>query len=299
MIKIPLSDNQRKDMETIYWNWMSRYHLRNFLQVIENDTELKKVIVKDKDDTALSLKKFLLADDKELEQIKSAIDARGTKLQKETEHYLWARYKNYRDSQAPKVVRILGVIACPYCNQNHINAGYDKDGKFKYWGELDHFYNKSVYPELAVCLYNLIPACGVCNLLKTSRRAEIANPYDQAARSGIRFGTEFDEKFDLDYLQGKSRNFHIVIDEDGLNDKDKREIELFDLKNRHRDLKRNVQEIIIKSKAYDRIYEQVLKEGFEMSDGEIRSYIFGYGENHSDRVLSKFNMDIMNEFRNK
>lgn len=297
MIKISISEKQKEEMEMIYWKWMSRYHLKKFLKVIESDAALKKLIVKDGEDAEVSVRKYLLSNYEELSKIKSAIDMRGAKLQKCSVDYLKARYLNYRDSQAAKIVNVLGINACPYCNQNYINAGYDKKGKIKFWGDLDHFYDKKSYPEIALCLYNLIPVCKVCNLLKSSQQKMIVNPYNCTAESGIKFRTEFDESFDLDYLQGKSQNFNIIIDESGLSNEDKEEIELFDLKNRHKQLKRNVQEIIVKSKAYDQIYEKLLKEGFDLSADELRAYVFGYAENHLDRTLSKFNMDIMNEFR--
>lgn len=101
-------------------------------------------------------------------------------------------------------------------------------------------------------------------------------------------------------MQGKSQNFNIIIDESKLSNEDREEIELFDLKNRYKQLKSNAQEIIVKSKAYDQIYEKSLKEGFglSLSADELRAYVFGYVENHLDWTLSKFNMDIMNELRN-
>lgn len=68
------------------------------------------------------------------------------------------------------------------------------------------------------------------------------------------------------------------------------------MKNRYSQLKRNAQEIIIKSKAYDKIYEKVLNDGFGLSDSELKAYVFGFTENHLDRILSKFNQDIMDEF---
>ena len=296
MIKIPLSEKQKEEMERIYWKWMSRYHLKNLLKVIESDAALKELVVKD-EDAKVSLRKYLLLNYEELGKIKVAIDMRGRKLQQSSVDYLKARYLNYRDSQAAKIVNVLGINACPYCNQNYINVGYDKMGKIKFWGDIDHFYDKKSYPEMALCLYNLIPVCKVCNLLKSSQQKMIVNPYNQKAESGIKFRTEFDESFDLDYLQGKSQSFNIIIDESGVNNEDKEEIELFDLKNRYKKLKRNVQEIIVKSKAYDQIYEKFLKEGFDLGDDELRTYVFGYAENHLDRTLSKFNMDIMNEFR--
>lgn len=298
MIKIPISEKQKEEMEMIYWKWMSRYHLKNFLRVIESDAALKELIVKDDEDAEVSLRKYLLSNYEELGKIKSAIDMRRRNLQQSSADYLKARYLNYRDSQAAKIVNVLGITSCPYCNQNYINAGYDKKGKIKFWGDLDHFYDKKTYPEMALCLYNLIPVCKVCNHLKSTQQKMIANPYNYKAKSGIKFRTAFDESFDLDYLQGKSQNFNIIIDESSLSGEDKEEIELFDLKNRYKQLKRNVQEIIIKSKAYDQIYEKILKEGFDLSAEELRSYVFGYAENHLDRTLSKFNMDVMNEFRN-
>ena len=297
MIKIPISEKQKEEIEMIYWKWMSRYHLKNFLKVIESDTALKELIIKDDEDAEVSLRRYLLSNYEELGRIKAAIDMRGRNLQQSSVDYLKARYVNYRDSQAAKIVNVLGITACPYCNQNYINAGYDKKGKIRFWGDLDHFYDKRSYTEMALCLYNLVPACKVCNLLKSSQQKMVVNPYNQKKESGIKFRTEFDESFDLDYLQGKSQNFNIIIDESALSCEDKEEVELFDLKNRYIQLKRNVQEIIVKSKAYDQIYEKILKEGFDLSAEELRAYVFGYAENHLDRALSKFNMDIMNEFR--
>ena len=117
-------------------------------------------------------------------------------------------------------------------------------------------------------------------------------------KSNIRFKTEFDDKLDLDYLQGKSLNFNITIDERFLQNEDKEEVKLFDLENRYKKLKRNAQEIIIKSKAYDEIYRNQLQEDFSLNNEELDAYIFGYDEKHLNRILSKFNMDIMNEFKN-
>ena len=300
MIKIPVSEKQKDDIEKIYWTWISKYHLDSLKTVIENDDVLKRLIVKDNETLETSLKKYLLNNYDNLAQVKVAIDkmrVRNECLKENTKLFLKERYKNYRDSQAAKIVNVLGITVCPYCNQNHINIVY-KDGKMRYWGDLDHFYDKDDYPEMSICLYNLVPVCKVCNQLKSSQRRMIVNPYNLEKRSNIRFKTEFDDKFDLGYLQGKSQNFNIVIDEKILSMEDKEEIKLFDLENRYKQLKHNVQEIIIKSKAYDSIYIKQLQMEFSLSDDELDSYIFGYDENHLNRVLSKFNLDIMNEFRN-
>lgn len=297
MIRIPVSKKQKEEIESIYWNWISKYHLSNLLTIVENDAVFKSLIMNEKSDIDIALKKYLLSDYNELTLIKVKLDKKKEEIKTETKDYLLARYENYRNSQAAKVVKALDVTVCPYCNQNHINISYDKKGKIRLWGDMDHFYDKATYPELAICLYNLIPVCKICNQIKSSKSREIVSPYDCEKTSKIKFRTEFDEKFDLDYLQGKSQNFNIVLDDSELTLADKEEVELFDLKNRYKQLKHNVQEIIIKSKAYDMAYEKELKKKFELSDDELRSYIFGYTENHLNRILSKFNLDMMNEFR--
>lgn len=299
MIKIPISEKQSQEIEKIYWDWISRYHLSNLLDVIEKDTFFKKLIMENEKDLISALKKYLFAKQNEITRIKLRIEKMRLEKQcikESTKEYLKARYENYRDSQAAKIVNVLDITVCPYCNQNHINVSYEKNGKIRLWGDLDHFYDKSRYPELSICVYNLIPVCKVCNQLKSSQKRVIVSPYNLEKKTNIKFKTEFDANVDLDYLQGKSQNFNIVIDDTQLTEEDKEEIELFDLANRYKQLKQNVQEIIIKSRAYDGMYKNLLKESFELTDDELKAYIFGYTENHLNRVLSKFNLDIMNEF---
>jgi hypothetical protein len=300
MIKIPISNKQKEEVEKIYWNWLNTWHLKKLLAIIERDAVFKELIKNGEEDIAIALKKYLLSNYDELEQLRLKIDKMRTKNQYiniTTKYYLKARYENYRESQAAKVVNAIGITVCPYCNQNHLNIVY-KGGKIRYWGDLDHFYNKKTYPELAICLYNMIPVCKVCNQLKSSQEKAIVNPYNYKEKSYIKFKTVFDDKFDLDYLQGKSQNFNIVIDEEQLTQEDEEEIRLFDIENRYKQLKQNVQEIIIKSKAYDVIYQKQLEQKFNLNDDELNSYIFGYTDNHLSRILSKFNLDIADEFRN-
>ena len=61
-----------------------------------------------------------------------------------------------------KLMTATNLQVCPYCNMNYI-VSYQKDGKMRSTADLDHFYPKSRYPEYALCLYNMIPACQVCN----------------------------------------------------------------------------------------------------------------------------------------
>ena len=136
MIKIPISENQKQKIEKIYWDWINKYHLKNLLAIIEKDGVLKQLILSNEKDLEVALKKYCLADYSELFHIKSRIDEmriRNKKISKKSEDFLKERYENYRNSQAAKVVNVLEISVCPYCNQNHINVVYEKGGKIRFW----------------------------------------------------------------------------------------------------------------------------------------------------------------------
>lgn len=62
------------------------------------------------------------------------------------------------------LVRAHGLRICPYCQLHHVNYYVSNDdGAFRMRPPLDHFYPKSIYPYLAVSLFNLIPSCTQCN----------------------------------------------------------------------------------------------------------------------------------------
>ena len=297
MNRISITEQQKKKIEEIYWKWFSTRHLKKFKNIIDEDTILKKIVDENLDITEESIKAFLLANTNELSKIKKKIDDFQEDISDESKKYILDRYNNFRNSQAGKIVEVFGVLTCPYCNQNYINTVYDKNGRLHFRGDLDHYYNKSKYTALAICLYNLIPTCKVCNQIKSDKEEKIQNPYDTSYTSKIKFKTEFDDQNDLDYLQGKSQNFNIVIDKTDLSEMDNNEIELFELEERYNNLKRNAQEIIIKAKAYDIQYRKLLEDKFFIEANDLEKYIFGYTDEHIDRELSRFNRDIMEEFK--
>ena len=72
----------------------------------------------------------------------------------------------------------LGVKVCPYCNRLFTTTVNTKGHRIR--PQLDHFRNKSKYPFLALSINNLVPACGVCNLLKLDKdRNDLIYPYDE------------------------------------------------------------------------------------------------------------------------
>lgn len=297
MIRITIDNTQKENIENIYRHWINR-HIKSFKEIIRNDEKLHNMIFGKKEFNEEDLLDFLLMDTESLKGVKEKCDSNNTiKLKKETVVYLENRYKNFRSSQAAKIVEKLKMLSCPYCNQNGLIT-YEKDGKRKFAGELDHYYSKSKYPELMVCLYNLIPACRVCNGLKREKNEKIINPYDISYKSNITFKTTFDDECKLDYLFGKSDHFKIEIDKNKLTNEDFNEIDLFHLEKRYEQSKDYAQEIILKSMAYDSIYNEKISKMFnENPEKKLDQYLYGYRDDHLKRSFSKFNQDIMNEFK--
>ncbi len=67
---------------------------------------------------------------------------------------------------AYKLVGSYALRICPYCHLHHVNYHGQSVGtprKLEMRPPLDHFLPKSIYPYLAVSLYNLVPSCHPCN----------------------------------------------------------------------------------------------------------------------------------------
>ena len=94
-----------------------------------------------------------------------------------------------------RIVHAAKITVCPYCNRDYINSR----SKFSAGAQLDHFYPKSLYPFFALSLYNLIPVCGTCNLVKRDNKKIFASPFD----SSINWDDEIQFKFpDLEATPG-------------------------------------------------------------------------------------------------
>ncbi len=69
---------------------------------------------------------------------------------------------DYTDLQQSKIAPFfennLEISTCYYCNIDFVNTYNTKNGK-KNKFTLDHYFDKSTYPYLALSLYNLIPSC--------------------------------------------------------------------------------------------------------------------------------------------
>ena len=84
-----------------------------------------------------------------------------------------------------QLLQLLDVEVCPYCNRQCITTVSTKKRHTR--PQLDHFKNKSDYPFLALSINNLVPCCGVCNLLKQDKDKKILYPYSEGMNSMYTF----------------------------------------------------------------------------------------------------------------
>lgn len=104
-------------------------------------------------------------------------------------------YNKYEKIFRNDIMSSLKISVCPYCNRQYITSWDDvKNNKGtnkrrKSTADLDHFYPKSEYSLFALCLFNFVPSCQVCN-----SRMKLSNFFDDHGNRPIYPYTEsFDD----------------------------------------------------------------------------------------------------------
>lgn len=204
---------------------------------------------------------------------------------------------------AYKLVDLLKVDVCPYCNRNFVKTiivdEEQDDGTFEEKNisraDLDHFMSKSDYPLLRLSFYNLIPSCKVCNsTLKGSDDTSLENnihPYSS--------GFDSDGVFDYDY---ENEQLKIILRNNASTQEKKDQIDgnndLFKIEyiyNHHTDL---VEELIKKMEIYNELYLQDLETQFgDIFQSKEEFYQFALGNFYSEadfvkRPFAKLMKDI-------
>lgn len=122
----------------------------------------------------------------------------GTVIHSHIHHFF---VKNgYEGKKFPKdaLVKAVNIDTCPYCNRNNVGLvnlskvenGRDVIKNVK--GQLDHFYNKELYPYLAISRNNLVPSCATCNeypnkLSEDAVATNLVNPYEETNSDSLLF----------------------------------------------------------------------------------------------------------------
>jgi 5-methylcytosine-specific restriction endonuclease McrA len=190
----------------------------------------------------------------------------------------------------------IKVDTCPYCNRNYI---YTTSRNKKIKPEIDHFYPKSKYPQLALSYYNLVPSCKSCNGFGAKEEKDpftenLINPYLLHTDDFV-FTHKIKNIAIINPLVGKSDvEIHFKSALQG-------HLNVFNLKDLYELHHDHAIELIIKKRIkYSKKYRDYLSsyEGLKFSKSEIDRMILGnYSlekEQHK-RPLSKLYQDIGRE----
>ena len=213
-------------------------------------------------------------------------------------HILMQYYISYdrlSDENRHKVISKMNVIICPYCNMNYI-LNYDKNANRNTTADLDHFYVKITYPDYALCLYNFIPSCQVCNSrLKGKKNMEFDTHIHPHFNS---FGKYNDFRVDniLEILlEDKEIECEISLNKNTTQVKNSDK--MFKIEERYKELHSIAYKWLEKAIIYNDSYQEELKDILKGVD--TKSLVFGkklMEEEMLNESLGKFKMDLLKQF---
>lgn len=94
-----------------------------------------------------------------------------------------------RSTDFPKLIQMLHVETCPYCNRAYTTTVEKSDGSFYRQNQADHYKSQNHYPYLALTLPNLIPVCAACNIHKSYTDEDVLYPYNEGFGNNFAFMT--------------------------------------------------------------------------------------------------------------
>lgn len=201
------------------------------------------------------------------------------------------------DSYRNKLLSAMDVPVCPYCNENYTYSIQRPRSKHAL-ADLDHFYPKARYPEYALCLYNFIPACPICNSrFKSSKnvnRKEYIYPYEEGFSDCARFKI-------MNLLELKKSSeivLGIEVKDQDVGSRISKNIDLFKIKQRYDNHLDVVRELYERSEIYKEEYISEISNILKRDTNEVKEDIFGSRQEESEfgRIsLGKLRHDIVEQ----
>ena len=336
MIKIDVDERKWKKIKEEHSEWYSDNilpNIKNAYEFIESQKSksysmkkylelLKKIIDKGKD-FIIQKELFLDYENKEIDKIikimkkknkksKSILEIRFEKLNISEEYLpnqLFCYKKLYEEGKwsRHKLLSLMGIEVCPYCQRNYISS-YGK----KTTADLDHFYPKSLYPFLALSLYNFIPSCQICNSRfkgdKDTR--DFVYLYEEGFDElGVKFKTS--EEVIVKILEEGYSDFSVKINYENLKDEKNKEKVKKSIKNLRLDKvyekshNQYIQNLLYNIEKYPENYLENCVEIFE-SDVDKKKQLEEYFKDivkepyrkriENEEPLAKLTKDILEEF---
>lgn len=245
-----------------------------------------------------------------------------TNIKKNGNNLKFISYEDMDDDIRHQLIDSLNIKTCPYCNRQYITSW----GGEKTTAELDHYYQKALFPLFSLSSFNFIPSCHVCNsLMKGGKYKETLYPYAYAADEYIKFEITLKanqkQKNIVDIWLGKGKRSMIDINNiykleivnlcnnEVVKKLINNEIELFRLRElyaNHLDQAINVlliMRIYLEENFYANNINSICKKigiktfekGFSFTKEEIRCFLLGLvndGQGEVDKPLAKMISDI-------
>lgn len=203
-------------------------------------------------------------------------------------------YKGFFDRNGLTVMNDIGIKVCPYCNRNYIyNANNSRTSEF------DHFIPKEKFPIFALCFYNLIPCCKVCNHIKSDQLLpNLINPYDKKLNNDIFIFDAKPIQYGKFHLGLKSSSASFKNSADTLNN----DLQLKDLYKYHSYIADEIyqKELVLNTTYLANLKSDFFKKFPHYKTEDFRRFILGnYGDDTdlSQRTLSKATKDCAIQFK--
>lgn len=212
------------------------------------------------------------------------------------------RYEDLREKDFFLVLKFIGVKSCIYCNAQLTIVSDKNESNSKSYArlELDHFYPKSIYPYLCTNFYNLFPACGSCNRIKSQRNARF-NLYTDNINDIEVLKFELTESSVVKYLTSRNIDdisFKPITHPNAIDDIVAEHDEMFCIQGIYDTQKDIIEELIHKKEAYTEAYKKHLVDDFKglfPDQAIINRLLVGNYDKPEDihkRPMSKFMQDI-------
>lgn len=216
-------------------------------------------------------------------------------------------YKLISSDLRTELMMSLDVGCCPYCNRLFVTSLKRRKNKCQSTADLDHFYNKDIFPLFALSLFNFVPSCHVCNSnIKSINWADAIYPFEEEFGNNGKFVVDEENMKDDDYIKfltGTDTKYDLKLNinvsgDELIQKKINNSKELFALNEIYKNHIDYAKEVLAKKHYfYNEDYLKSIRDtlGIHVSEDVQNLILFGYrmDENDKNRPLSKLTHDLL------
>lgn len=230
------------------------------------------------------------------------VDKYSVPLQMLEDAFDYEHVLSQNKERAYRLTEMKGSNVCTYCNRQYVftvNKPKKKGLEHIVRPELDHWYNKELYPLMSLSFYNLIPSCHICN---SSTKGSTVFSLGTHIHPYVQKDANPKIEFKPTVVSGHSSPYSVKIDRVA-GSKEDNTVKAFALDEIYAEHGRlEVEDLMRFNSAYNDGYLKVLFEELldkfcpKMSKAEVYRMLFGTElepERFGERPMSKLKHDIL------